>query len=249
MLLHGAGKTRKHWHKAGYVDRLRDDFRVISVDIRGSGESDYLTRIEDYAIEKMVNDLGEVADACGLQDYGIWGYSFGGNIARYLGAWSNRVKAVAVIGVPFGPAVHADFDRLIDEFIAKYGPLAEAYNEGGLSEKKRETAIKGRIPGTVACFQAMRTWPSIDVAEMDCATLLLTGTKNKGVMTWLEGNRASLEQAGVRVEIVEGLTHQQEFSQADRVFPVVRPFFDCLDQLARGVSSYSPVAGWGQGAL
>jgi hypothetical protein len=133
-----------------------------------------------------------------------------------------------VIGVPFGAAVHKDFDRLIDEFIAKYGPLAEAYNEGTLSEKKRKSAIKGRIPGTVACFQAMRGWPSIEAEDLDCAALLLAGTRNKGVMGWLEAERESLDRAGVQVEIVEGLTHQQEFSQIDRVFPAVRSFFECL---------------------
>jgi pimeloyl-ACP methyl ester carboxylesterase len=71
VLLHGAGKTRKDWHSAGYVSRLREDFRVVCVDIRGSGESDYLTRIEDYAVEEIVGDLEVVADACGVEQYGI----------------------------------------------------------------------------------------------------------------------------------------------------------------------------------
>jgi pimeloyl-ACP methyl ester carboxylesterase len=225
MLLHGAGKTRKDWHKAGYVERLREDFSVINVDIRGSGESDCLTRIDDYAIEKICKDLEEITDACGVQQIGVWGYSFGGNIARYLGAWSARVKAIAVIGVPFGRAVHEEFDRYIDEFIEKYGSLARAYSEGTLSEKKHKSAIKGRIPVWAACFQAMRGWPSIEAGDVACATLLLAGTKNKSVLEWLKANDESLGGTRVQVEIVEGLTHQQEFSQIDRVYPVVRSFF------------------------
>ena len=225
MLLHGAGKTRKDWRTAGYVDRLRGDFRIINVDIRGSGESDCLTRVGDYAIEKICNDLEEVADACVAQQFGVWGYSFGGNIARYLGAWSKRAQAIAVIGVPFGRAVHEQFDRYIDEFIVKYGPLAQAYDEGALSEKKRRSAIKGRIPVWVACFQAMRNWPSIEAGDVACPTLLLAGTKNRSVLEWIEENNASLERAGVQVEIIDGLSHQQEFSQIDRVYPAVRSFF------------------------
>jgi pimeloyl-ACP methyl ester carboxylesterase len=226
MLLHGAGKTRKDWHKVGYVGRLREDFRVISVDIRGSGESDCLTRGDDFAIEKICGDLEEVADACGEQQIGVWGYSFGGNIARYLGAWSDRVKAIAVIGVPFGRAVHETFDRYIDEFIEKYGPLAAAYNERELSAKKRKSAIKGRIPVWVACFQAMRSWPSVEAGDVNCPTLLFAGTKNRSVLEWLEGNGESLERAGVQVEILDGLTHQQEFSQINRVYATVRSFFE-----------------------
>jgi pimeloyl-ACP methyl ester carboxylesterase len=225
MLLHGAGKTRRDWHKVGYVGRLVEDFRVITVDIRGSGESDFLTQIDDYAIERICRDLEEVADACRVEQVGVWGYSFGGNVARYLGAWSNRVKAIAVIGVPFGKAVHAEFDRYIDEFVEKYGPLAQAYNEEGLSEKRHNSAIKGRIPVWVACFQAMRGWPSIEASDIQCAKLLLTGTKNMSVLDWLGENGESLDRAGARVEIIEGLTHQQEFSRIDQVYPVVRSFF------------------------
>ena len=225
MLLHGAGKTRKDWQKAGYVDRLRNDFKVMNVDIRGSGESEILTRIEDYGIEKIINDLIEVQESCGIQQMIVLGYSFGGNIARYLGAWSDRVQAIAVIGVPFGRAVNKEFNDYIDVFIEKYGALSQAYEEGTLNEKKRKSAIKGRIPVWVACFQAMRGWPSIDASEIKCPALLLAGAKNKSVMDWIEEDSSSLKRTRVQIEIVDGLTHQQEFSQIDKVYPIVNSFF------------------------
>ncbi len=230
MLLHGAGKTRKDWHKAGYVERLQDDFTVISVDIRGTGESDFLTEIADYAIETICADLDAVADAvdaehsCDAQRFAVWGFSLGGNIARYLGAWSERITAAVIVGVPFGPAVDEAFDRYIDEFVKKYGDLAQAYKEGTLAEKKRKSAIKGRIPVWIACFQAMRDWPSVHPGDMRCPALLLAGTRNKGAMSWVRSNREALDSAGVVVEIIEGLNHQQEFSQIDRVFPAVSAF-------------------------
>lgn len=224
MLLHGAGKTRRDWHKVGYVNRLKDDFKVINVDIRGSGESEILTRIEDYDIEKIINDLSEVQDSCGVQQMMVWGYSFGGNIARYLGAWSDCVQAIAVIGVPFGRAVNKDFDGYIDVFIEKYSAQAQAYEEGKLSEKKRKSAIKGRIPVWVPCFQAMRSWPSVDASEVKCPVLLLAGSKNKSVMDWIEEDNISLDGTDTQVKIVDGLTHQQEFSQIDKVFPIVSSF-------------------------
>jgi pimeloyl-ACP methyl ester carboxylesterase len=225
VLLHGAGKTRRDWHKVGYVERLRDEFTVISIDLRGSGDSDYLADIADYAIEKICADIFAVADACDVQQFFVWGFSLGGNIARYLGAWSDRVIAMAVVGVPFGPAVDEEFDRYIDEFVEKWGPLAKAYNEGKLTEKKRQSAIKGRIPVWVACFQAMRDWPRVDPGDMGCPTMLVVGTKNKSVMKWAEANREALDKAAIHTEIIEGLGHQQEFSKIDQVFPIVRSFF------------------------
>lgn len=224
MLLHGAGKSRKDWHKVGYVERLKKDFTVITVDIRGTGESEFLTDIGDYAIEKVCADLNAVADACEVRRFAVWGFSFGGNLAQYLGAWSDRVTAIAVIGVPFGPAVDEEFDRYIDEFVEKYRLLARAYDEGKLTEKKRKSAIKGRSPVWMACFQAMREWPRIDPGDIRCPTLLLVGTRNRNVMNWVRSNGEALDSARVQVEIIEGLSHQQEFSQIDRVCPVVSSF-------------------------
>lgn len=226
MLLHGAGKTRKDWHKVGYVNRLKEDFRVITVDIRGSGDSDFLTHIDDFSIDKICKDLETVADACDSQQMGVWGYSLGGNIARYLGAWSQCVKAITVVGTPFGRAVDEMFDRYIDQFIKKYGPLAKGYQDETMSEEKRKTAIKGRIPVWVACFQAMRSWPDIEVNDVMCPVLLLAGTKNKSVMEWLGGEKNSrFDRAGFQVELVEGLTHQQEFSQIDQVYNCIHNFW------------------------
>ena len=40
ILLHGGGQNRQAWHGTGYVDRLAKEFTVITIDIRGNGESD-----------------------------------------------------------------------------------------------------------------------------------------------------------------------------------------------------------------
>jgi len=146
MLLHGAGKTRRDWHKLGYVERLQDDFTVIPVDVRGTGDSDRLYDIADYGIEKICEDVYGVADACEVQRFAVWGFSFGGNIARYLGAWSDRVTAIAVIGVPFGPAVHAVYRRVSE----KVGACDTCGQEGRCTQEQdqRSDSRAGRLlPG------------------------------------------------------------------------------------------------------
>lgn len=224
MLLHGAGKTRRDWHKTGYVERLKDDFTVITVDIRGSGDSDSPLGVADYSIEKIYDDLMAVADACEAQRFAVWGFSFGGNIARYLGAWSQRVTSIAVIGVPFGPAVDQAFSCFIDEFVRKWEPLVQDKGEGELTPKDRQSVIKGRIPVWLACFRAMREWPSIQPGEITCPVMLLVGDKNKNMMDWVATNRQALEQAEVCVSIIDGLNHPQEFTKIEWVFPPVASF-------------------------
>jgi len=224
MLLHGLGKTRLHWHKSGYVDRLQQDFTVITVDLRGSGASDHFFDSTEYTIEKICADLYAVADAAHVPQFAVWGYSWGGSIARYLGAWSNRVIAVTMIGAPFGPAVDEVFDHYIDEFEQKYGHLAQAYQQGALTAKKRQSVLKGQIPELLACFKAMRGWPAIEPDEMRCPTLLVAGSKNENAMRWLNARGQMPENGNLTIEVIQGLTHAQEFSQVEKVLPVVLAF-------------------------
>ena len=228
MLLHGGLKTRRDWHEAGYVRRLQPDFTVITVDIRGNGESDQLFSSKDYAIEKICADLIAVADACEAKEFAVWGFSFGGNIARYLAAWSDRVTAAAVIGVPLGPGVFPEFDQFINDFINKWKPLVKAYQQGTLGEdlpqKDRKLITRGLIPVWLACFSAIRQWPQVEPGDLRCPAMLLSGSKNKWVLEWIKGNRDSLDRAKIQAEIIEGLTHIQEFTQIERVFPVVSSF-------------------------
>jgi pimeloyl-ACP methyl ester carboxylesterase len=224
ILLHGAGKTRRDWHKLGYVDQLQSIFTVITVDIRGTGESDYLVEEEAYAIDKICQDLYAVADDCGVAQFAIWGFSFGGNIGRYPAAWSDRVTAIAVVGVPFGPAVDEAFDVYIQGLEKKYGHLAEAQKKETNLPKNR-SPIKGQMAGWLACFRAMRGWPCVDPGDLRCPAMLVVGAKNKNVMRWVETQREELDQAGVELQIIDGLTHNQEFTEIDRVFSVIQPFF------------------------
>lgn len=217
MMLHGAGKTRRDWHTRGYVKLLKDDFTVITVDIRGTGGSDKLYDIADYAIAKICEDLYAVADACDAQEFAVWGFSFGGSIARYLGAWSDRVTAIAMIGVPFGPAVHEYFDRVIDNHVKKWDAKMQAYQRGELERPSKAFVWW-------ACFQAMRGWPDVAPADVNCPAMLLVGTRNQSAMDWVKANRTSLDDAGVCVEVIEGLCHAREFDAVDRVFPVVSSF-------------------------
>ncbi len=220
VLLHGAGKTRQDWHKLGYVARLKQDYRVITVDLRGTGESDCPSASGGYAIEKICADVYAVADACQVRTFAVWGYSLGGMVARYLGAWSERATAIAMVGAPFGPAVDDEFDSYINDMTNKWKPAAQARGA-----QKRKATLKNQMPALLACFQAMRSWPGIQPGDVGCPTLLLAGDKNKRLMNWVQANRPVLAGTGVRVEIIPGLNHPREFSAIDQVFPVATAFF------------------------
>ena len=228
VLLHGAGKTRRDWHKVGYVERLEDDFSVIAVDLRGTGESDVLTEVSDYQIERICEDVTAVADACGAERFRVWGYSFGGHVGKYLAALTDRVVALAVIGVHlWGPTVDEPLDRFITDFDNKWRPWATTRRAGNPVEQAKRSAIKSRVPVWLACFEAMRSWPAIEPGGIKCPSLLVAGAKGQtGAAEWAEANSEALESAGFQADVISGLDHLQEFTEIDRVFPVVRQFFE-----------------------
>ena len=74
ILLHGGGQNRQVWHKPGYVARLAKEFTVISIDIRGNGESDKPAHVSAYHFERINEDILAVADAIKASRFSLWGF-------------------------------------------------------------------------------------------------------------------------------------------------------------------------------
>ncbi len=75
ILLHGGGQTRHSWARAHKVLAARG-YRVVSLDARGHGESDWVAN-GDYTLEAQVADLLGVIDAIGGRP-ALVGASMGG---------------------------------------------------------------------------------------------------------------------------------------------------------------------------
>jgi pimeloyl-ACP methyl ester carboxylesterase len=224
FLLHGAGQTKSNWEKLGYIKRLEKHFKVISVDLRGSGESECRTTITDFEIKRIYSDIIQIADECKVDTFTIIGYSLGGNIARYFGAWSKRTTALVLLGVPLGPAVDEEFDQYINTFTDKYKKLIDENGKQTITKGQKNGNIKGSITALIYLFQAMRQWPAIEANELRCPTLMIAGTKNTRAINWIEKNRNSLDEAKITVDIILGLNHPQEFTQIDKIYPHINSF-------------------------
>lgn len=229
VLLHGAGQTRRAWHDAGYVTRLRDQFRVITMDIRGHGESDKPIRVESYAIDRLIHDVLSVVDAAQVTEFSLWGYSYGGNIGRYLPAGANRMSRLVIMGISFGTAAPAPFRQYAVSLRAKWAPVIEA-NESGtldlgtLSEQDRALWHTGTIPLTIAQLSAILDWPPVEPADLSCPTLWVVGSANEQAMPSAREHQSRLAGTHVTLEVLQGLTHADELSKIDEVLPPMLKF-------------------------
>ncbi len=230
VLLHGGGQTRRVWHERGYVQRLRTRFTVITIDLRGNGESDRPATAQAYAIDRLMADVLAVADEAGAKQFVLWGFSYGANIGRYIASsQSDRVRAMVYIGIPFGAAASGSFGQMIRELRAKWAPIVDAYQAGrldltSLSDADRETWQRRNVPFTLAWLSAMLEYGPVEPRDMRCPTLWLVGTRNENALESARAYKDSLAGTRVSLELVDGLTHADELDQIDRVFPLELEF-------------------------
>jgi pimeloyl-ACP methyl ester carboxylesterase len=229
LLLHGGWRTRQDWHEYGYVERLQEQFTVVAIDIRGNGESDKPITPAAYSITKHCEDVLAVADACGIQHFALWGFSYGGNIGRFLAVRSNRVTRLIIMGIPFGLAASGGFREFINKCCAHWQPIVEAQHSGTLdlttlSEDDQQDLRELDVPVTIAWLQAMLDWGAVEPADLRCPTLWLVGSANATTLADVQARQDSLASSTVRVAILEGLDHSGELSEIDKALPVMVSF-------------------------
>jgi pimeloyl-ACP methyl ester carboxylesterase len=231
VLLHGGGRLRQDWHSAGYVDRLKNNFKVITLDLRGHGESDLSTDPKDYSPDKMGHDILAVADACDVTAFSLWGMSFGGNVGRYLAARSPRVSKLILIGTPLGSGVSGELRRYAEDFCAHWPPIVQAQRERtldvhSLSPEDQDFIIRFKVPVALAWVRAMLDWPVIGPLDILCPTLWLVGSRDKHAIASVDEYKASLKGSNVQLHVMEGLDHEQVFTEIDRALEPMLAFME-----------------------
>jgi pimeloyl-ACP methyl ester carboxylesterase len=229
ILLHGGGVTRQDWHATGYVQRLQDSFSVVTMDLRGHGESDRPTDPSKYTTAKMGQDILAVADACGIEQFALWGMSYGGKVGRYLAIQSERVSSLVIIGTPMGPGVSGERRQQALVFLAHWRPIVQAQQAGTLvpstlSESDREILSRLHVPSMLGWVRAMLDWPAVEPAHFRCPTLWLIGSEDRHAMDSLRAYRQALRGSKVQVYLADGLDHDQAFDEIDKVFPTMLAF-------------------------
>ena len=80
VIQHGLTSSLQNWYAYGYVEELKNDYRLILVDARGHGLSDKPHNPEAYDLELRVSDILAVIDDLCVDKAHYLGYSMGGRI-------------------------------------------------------------------------------------------------------------------------------------------------------------------------
>ena len=198
LLLHGFSNDRSLWTTHRWIEHLQPAFTVITMDMRGCGDSDAPLAPNAYQVEQHLADVSAVADACHEDRVNLWGWSFGGTLGLHLAARSPRIRRAVIAGTYFG--------RL----------FTEAYVQRRLAE-----AV---LPVLRARWQGVQSWPGVEPEDVQCPTLVYTGSADGNVVVQLQQQRVAIEAAGVCLHVLNNLTHGGLVSAVDVVAPLILPF-------------------------
>lgn len=221
VMLHGLTASMEQWIKAGYVDALKDDHKLILLDARGHGESDKLYKPQDYEPSLMAGDVIAVLDSLGVHKVHCFGYSMGARAGYSLAAYApERIHSYILGGQhPFArTAEQRDFDlKSIDAW-----------------ERRRTSVAAGaksrRSPQDYDVFIAFRRkimeWPPFPMETLyenmkNVPVFLYTGEVDERQRLTEEFAR-DLPQASFIA--LPGLNHDEAILKIDKVLPHVQKF-------------------------
>lgn len=126
LLVHGW--THDHTYLAPQADHLSRKHRVVSVDLRGHGESDKPD--QPYTIAGLADDLAWLICELGLNRPIVVGHSMGGAVTLHLAGHHGSLVSAAIL---LDPAVF--IPRTIQESLA---PMRGALRSPGFREAQRQ---------------------------------------------------------------------------------------------------------------
>lgn len=159
MLVHGLGGTGASIWKHQIAD-LASDSRVITYDLRGSGQSEVTPG--PYTIDLLAQDLRALVEELDLRRVSLVAHSMGGSIAlAYAAAHPSDVAALVGVGAP-----------------ATFPDQARAGLEGRAQTVESEGM--GAVASTVATNGVSPTFREGEPTEFEALTHLLAGNDPRG---------------------------------------------------------------------
>jgi 2-succinyl-6-hydroxy-2,4-cyclohexadiene-1-carboxylate synthase len=119
LLLHGFTGSRQQWQEI--AETLASDYRVISVDLLGHGETDSPADSSRYTIDHAATDLVTIASHLDAGPLHLLGYSMGGRLALYTAIhYADHVRSLLLESASPGLESEAERDarRAQDEALA-----------------------------------------------------------------------------------------------------------------------------------
>jgi pimeloyl-ACP methyl ester carboxylesterase len=211
------------WRQFGYVDALKNDYRLILIDPRGHGASDKPHDPAAYAMELRAGDVVAVLDDLGIEQTHYLGYSMGGRI----GFDTAKLAPERLRSLIIGGATPYAADRQADRTQMFSGGMEAMLERQSLPDEVNTPAFRAMMLANdvEALIAAAIDFPSVEdiLPTLTIPCLIFVGDADRRRS---EAERyAQLLSAATFVSL-PGLDHWAGLYRSDVVLPHVRAFLD-----------------------
>jgi pimeloyl-ACP methyl ester carboxylesterase len=230
VLLHGFLGNGANWERCGYLDALKQSFRLLIMDARGHGKSGKPREPEAYYTERRVEDVVAVVESAGGGPAAFWGYSMGGRAGFGCMADAPEMFERIIVG-----GIHV-LDENHESFSSQFEERAKLLDEGmaalvnsmpNLTQGQRENMLKQDARALAACTRGVAAQAGLTekVRNLKGHALVYAGSDDpvfdlaKQSVQYLT-NAAFLE--------LKGLNHGQGFTNSSAILPHALEFLKAL---------------------
>lgn len=244
VCLHSSASSSGQWR--ALTERLADRFRVIAVDLYGSGKTAAWPQDQPMYLDDELALLRPVLRAAGDR-FHLIGHSFGGAVAlktaltdpdRLLSlvVYEPVLFSLLIADAPESAAareilaVRDDTIGLVDE--GNLNAAAQRFVDYWAGDGAWAVTPETRRPLLAAAMRAVKSeWhaafnepaPLSGFASVNVPTLFLTGTKSKASALAVAGLVTAVLQR-VHIEEIEGVGHMAPITHPDTVNPLIERF-------------------------
>lgn len=220
VFIHGFPMTKDVW--TPQVESLSSSFRVITLDLRGHGESD--APFWHYTMETFADDIRGLLDHLSIHDAVLAGLSMGGYILfSFYRKYRSRVKGLILADTraqsdtpevregrfAMAQIAHKEgIDPIADAMIPKLLSSGSVQGRPDLVKEVRRYITRNTVSGVIVDLIAMAERPdSVNLlAEIACPTLVIVGEYD--VATPLAEVKQIADQIkGAKFEMIPGAAH------------------------------------------
>lgn len=220
VLLHGFPFNRTLWREQ--VEALRERFKVITVDLRGHGETQATEA--PATMEDMAGDVAALLDSLGLARVVLGGLSMGGYVAlAFYQLFPERVRALLLADTrPQADTDEARLNReetaarvlqagmvtIADAMLPKLLAPATHAEQPQIVQRVREMILQTDPQGAVSALRGMavRRDQTELLRRIDCPVLIIVGSLD-AITPPADAEFMRGEIRGSRLEVIEGAGH------------------------------------------
>jgi pimeloyl-ACP methyl ester carboxylesterase len=247
LCIHGFGGAKEDF--ADHLDALAVRWRVVTVDLRGHGDSDGPADPSAYSLDRLARDVEAVADAVGAVRFHLLGHSMGGMVARRVVLdHPERVDALVLMSTAAGPPAGIDPDlvdfgaalalddwhelaRMLDEL----APLKTPAYQRVVDERDgfadfiawKWSRVAPPMWASLAPQIAREPVDLDRLRDITCPTLVIVGDLDAA---FYDGSLALADAVqGSRLAVIGDAGHHPQFEQPDAWLEAVTAFLTDVD--------------------